>query len=84
VDVTGHADERPRGLFGLDNQTRSNADTSTIVRTDVSHPIRRRLLSIAGYGWHPETITKAYVWRCTGRSSICIRSSTAVQNFCKT
>lgn len=78
VDVTSYADEWSRGVLRLDNQTRSNADTSAVVRTDVSRSFRRRLLSIAGYGWHSETTTKAYVWRCNGRSSIYIRSLTTV------
>jgi len=78
VDITSHADEWPRGLLRLDNQTRSNAVTSAIVRTDVSRSLRFRLISIARQDWRPKTFTKAHVERCLGRHSICDRSHTAV------
>jgi len=78
VDITSHAYEWPRGLLRLDNQTRSNADNSAIVRTDVYRSLRRRLLSVARQGRHPETFTKNHVERCLGRLSICDGSHTAV------
>lgn len=78
MDATSDADEWPCGLLRLDNQTRSNADTSAIVRTDVPRSLRRRLISVARQGRHPETFTKTHVERCLGRHSICDRSHTAV------
>jgi len=78
VDITSHAYEWPRGLLRLDNQTRSNADTSAIVWTDLSRSLRRRFISVARQGRHPETFTKTHVERCLGRHSICDCSHTAV------
>lgn len=84
VDVTSNVDERPRGLLGLDHQTRSNADTSAVFRTDIHRALRHGLLSAAGHGRRPKTVTKTHTVRSSGGRCVCVRSPSTVQDLRKT
>jgi len=83
VDVASHADERPRGLFGLDDQTRPNADVNPVFRTDIPLPVRRRLLPAAGRCRRPKTVPEARVERLSGRHGVYFRGHSTIENIRK-
>lgn len=78
MDVASHADERPRGVFGLDDQTGSNADVNTVFGTDTAIPVRRGILSAFGRCRRPKTVPKAHVERLFGRHSVCFRGRSTI------
>jgi len=77
VDATSHVDKWPDRLLRLDNQTRSNARDRAVSRNDVSRPLRRRFLPVAGHGWYPKTVTKAHFKRYPGDHGVCVDGHTA-------
>lgn len=84
MDVTSDADERPSGLLGLVNPTRSDAHARTVIRTDVSRPLRRHVVPVDGGRRHPKTVTKAHVQRTARGHGIFVRGHVAAKNFRKT
>lgn len=78
VDFTSYADEWPRGLLRLDNQTRSNADARTIIWNNCTSLFRRRFLSHICGNRHPETVTASHFLRWSGGHSIFNRFTTAI------
>jgi hypothetical protein len=84
VDVTGHADGRPFGIFGLVNQSGSNANDNINFWIGISFPIQLYVIPIVKKARCSKTITKYYVEQLSSRYRFYFCGSSPIRNQRKT